>query len=74
MISESIALQFFMRLFFPDCDLDLYVSLPHIEIVGAFLIGHGYEFTPTKSQPSMWEEALAHRSVSSTYALEKAKS
>lgn len=60
LVSGSSALQFFDRTFYPDSDLDLYLSMEAIERVAQWLIGPaGYTFTAHERQPASLDEALA---------------
>lgn len=43
-ISGSFALQFFTRTFFPQADMDLYVTAGARSEVGYWLLSHGYQF------------------------------
>lgn len=50
LVSGSAALQFFDRSFYPESDLDLYVSVQFYKQVGNFLLNEGYVFTPDSKQ------------------------
>ncbi|KAK0435096.1 uncharacterized protein EV420DRAFT_1230751, partial [Desarmillaria tabescens] len=58
LISGSVALQFFMRIWFDNSDLDLYVHHRHIAAMHEFLVGAGYaylEAVPSESFPATKE-------------------
>lgn len=60
LISGSSALQFFDRTFYPESDLDLYLSMDAIEKVAEWLVGTaGYTFSPHERQLGELDEALA---------------
>ena len=58
LISGSYALQFFDRTFYPESDLDLYVSYKSDTEVTDWLVQVGYVYTPREKQPPTIEEAL----------------
>lgn len=57
LVAGSAALQFFDRTFYPESDLDLYVSVQFFKQVGNFLLNEGYIFTPDSKQFSNFHKA-----------------
>ena len=50
LISGSIALQFFERMFYPESDLDIYVEIRYYKVIVSWLIGIGYIYEPHPGQ------------------------
>ena len=69
LISGSTALQFFDRAFYPESDLDLYVSKAWRVEVGRFLLQSGYTFVPYTRQRSTFELAISDTRVTTSTAL-----
>ncbi|KZV93087.1 hypothetical protein EXIGLDRAFT_835986 [Exidia glandulosa HHB12029] len=58
LISGSAALQLLDRTTYPNSDLDLYLFPHDAEVVGRWLIEHGYTFSPYRRGKKTFEEAL----------------
>ncbi|KAK7030996.1 hypothetical protein VNI00_013782 [Paramarasmius palmivorus] len=48
LIGGSTALAFFQRFAYPESDLDLYVNIQYVAILGLFLEDAGYRYTPAR--------------------------
>ena len=68
LVSGSSALQFFDRSFYPDSDLDLYVSKGWAYDVGTFLLQEGYKFVRTSSQHPTFGVAVQEDRVATATA------
>lgn len=51
LISGSVALQFFARVLWNDCDLDLYIDVKYAQTVCQWLLTHNYLFIPSNHNP-----------------------
>ena len=69
LISGSTALQFFDRSFYPESDLDIYVSKAWRVEVGQFLLQSGYQFVPHGRQRSVFENAVSEMRIMTSTAL-----
>ena len=60
LISGSIALQFFERVFYPESDLDLYVEIRYYKTIASWLIsiGYIYESRPGQNSDQNLDEVL----------------
>ena len=61
LISGSAALQFFDRSYYPEADLDIYVSHKFRLDVANFFLGDGYTFKPTQKQNANLQIAAVGR-------------
>ena len=62
-ISGSSVLQFFDRSYYAKSDLDLYVPLAWRAKVGQYLLKEGYSFVATRTQSSLFADAVDQKRV-----------
>lgn len=59
LISGSVALQFFERLYYEESDLDLYLEAKHVQDLCHFIKGCGYIFIARDNQENDLDKAIA---------------